>query len=122
MTDQAASTWRARMKSGASPNITSSGLDAHNRPVWIPIHHGRRRKGLVRHGNLSEASGSDAMQSLLQSDERLTAVFVASGTVTFGALAAVRDASLQVPEDVVQSYCPIAGIKHEYRSTRRAPA
>jgi DNA-binding LacI/PurR family transcriptional regulator len=55
---------------------------------------------LVRHGNFSRASGYDAMQSLLRLAERPTAVFVGSDTVAFGALAAIRDAGLQAPDDV----------------------
>jgi LacI family transcriptional regulator, galactose operon repressor len=55
---------------------------------------------MVRTGEFSRTSGYDAMQSLLQLIQRPTAVFVGSDTVAFGALAAVRDAGLQVPEDV----------------------
>ena len=57
-------------------------------------------EALVRHGTFSRASGYDAMQSLLQLTARPSAVFVGSDTVAFGAMAAVRDAGLRVPDDV----------------------
>jgi LacI family transcriptional regulator, galactose operon repressor len=55
---------------------------------------------MIRHGDFSRASGYHAMQALLRLAERPTAVFVGSDTVAFGALAAVRDAGLRVPDDV----------------------
>lgn len=57
-------------------------------------------ESLVRHGEFSRSSGYFAMQSLLQLPERPTAVMVGSDQVAFGALAAVRDAGLRVPDDV----------------------
>jgi DNA-binding LacI/PurR family transcriptional regulator len=57
-------------------------------------------QAMVQYGDFSRASGYHAMRALLQSDERPTAVFVGSDLVAFGALAAVRDAGLRIPEDV----------------------
>jgi DNA-binding LacI/PurR family transcriptional regulator len=57
-------------------------------------------EALVRHGNFNRASGYDAMQSLLRLTARPSAVFVGSDTMAFGAMAAVRDAGLRVPDDV----------------------
>jgi LacI family transcriptional regulator len=57
-------------------------------------------EALVGHGDFSRVSGYHAMQSLLLLEERPTAVFVGSDTVAFGALAAVRDAGMRVPDDM----------------------
>jgi LacI family transcriptional regulator len=55
---------------------------------------------LVRYGDFDPASGYKAMHSLLSDTPRPSAVFVASDTVALGALAAIREAHLQVPEDI----------------------
>jgi LacI family transcriptional regulator len=45
-------------------------------------------------------SGYRAMQTLLAVKPRPTAVFVASDVVAFGAMAAIRDHHLSIPEDI----------------------
>ncbi|MFQ5352683.1 MAG: LacI family DNA-binding transcriptional regulator [Candidatus Binatia bacterium] len=57
-------------------------------------------ESLVRFGEFSRASGHAAMQSLLTLPDRPTAVFVASDLVAFGVLTALREAGLQVPNDM----------------------
>jgi len=57
-------------------------------------------ESLVRYGEFSRASGYEAMQSLLQLPERPTAVFVASDVVAFGAMAALQDANVRIPEEM----------------------
>ncbi len=54
----------------------------------------RRRFGFV------EATGHEAMQKLLRQEPRPDAVFVASDIQALGALRAVEEAGLRVPEDV----------------------
>ncbi len=58
----------------------------------------------VAFANYSADSGADAMRSLLaRSDRRrppFTAVFCGNDTVAFGAMSALRDAGLRVPDDV----------------------
>jgi LacI family transcriptional regulator len=54
---------------------------------------------LVIEANFDAASGRRAMSRLLQRPD-LTAVFVASDVVAFGAMAAIREAGLRVPEDI----------------------
>jgi DNA-binding LacI/PurR family transcriptional regulator len=54
---------------------------------------------LVVEANFDAASGRRAMARLLEQPD-LTAVFVASDVVALGALAAIREAGLRVPEDV----------------------
>jgi LacI family transcriptional regulator len=53
---------------------------------------------LARHGDFSQEGGYQAMQALLP--YRPDAVFVASDMMALGALRALRDASLRVPEDI----------------------
>jgi len=57
-------------------------------------------ESLVRYGHFSRASGYAAMESLLKLSERPTAVFVASDVVAFGALTALRDAGIRVPDEI----------------------
>jgi len=55
--------------------------------------------GLVVEANFHAASGRSAMAQLLERTD-LTAVFVASDVVAFGAIAAIREARLRVPNDI----------------------
>jgi len=57
-------------------------------------------EGLVRYGDFREESGRVAMKQLLDLPEPPTAVFVASDLVAFGALVAIRQRGLIVPDDV----------------------
>lgn len=50
--------------------------------------------------SFTDQGGYAAMQALLQLPQRPTAVFAASDVVAFGALQAIRDAGLRVPEDL----------------------
>ena len=65
---------------------------------------GRRLKpeaSLVRQGNFTAESGYETMRSILGAGRRLpTAVFVASDTVAFGAMMALRERHLRMPQDV----------------------
>lgn len=53
---------------------------------------------LVAEGDFSQASGYNAMQKLL--DEKPDAVFVASDLMAVGAQRAIREAGLQMPDDI----------------------
>jgi DNA-binding LacI/PurR family transcriptional regulator len=55
---------------------------------------------LVRFGNYSAQSGFDAMKSLLQQQPRPTALFAGNDTIALGAMAAIREHGLRIPEDV----------------------
>ncbi len=58
-------------------------------------------ESLIRHGDFTAQSGFDAMNDLLKEKKgRLTAVFVASDTVAFGAMRAIDAAGLRIPEDI----------------------
>ena len=55
--------------------------------------------GLIVEANFDAASGRRAMSRLL-GHRGLTAVFVASDVVAFGAMAAMREAGLRIPDDI----------------------
>jgi DNA-binding LacI/PurR family transcriptional regulator len=57
-------------------------------------------QALVRYGNFTVESGAQAMAELLRLNPRPSAVFVASDTVAIGALQAIKDAGLRVPQDI----------------------
>ena len=55
---------------------------------------------LVRYGGLSAQSGYEAMMSLLDSAPPFTALFAGNDTVALGAVAAIHQRGLRVPEDI----------------------
>jgi LacI family transcriptional regulator len=57
-------------------------------------------RSLVRTGDFREAGGFKAMQQLLEMRPRPDAVFIANNRMTAGALQAIDEASLGVPEDI----------------------
>lgn len=57
-------------------------------------------KALIKAGNYTPASGYEAMKALLQLTPRLTAVFVASDVVAMGAILAIKEAGLHIPNDI----------------------
>ncbi len=66
--------------------MADAGLEV--RPEWI------------EHGEFHEDHGRVAMQRLLQTSPRPTAVFAASDTMAMGAIMAIQEAGLSVPDDV----------------------
>ena len=67
----------------------------------LPIDETRICSGkTVKHGGFSEESGYEAMQELLALDPPVTAVFASSDAQAIGAWKAVRDAGLDVPNDI----------------------
>ena len=59
-----------------------------------------RDEGLIEEGAFDAASGHGAMARLLARAGDITACFIASDVVAFGALRALREAGLRVPADV----------------------
>ncbi len=55
---------------------------------------------LVVPGDFSEAAGEAGALQLLQLEERPTAIFAANDGMAIGALSALRDAGVRVPEDI----------------------
>ena len=79
----------------------------------------------VRYGNYSAASGFDAMRSLLASEPHPTALFAGNDTIALGALAAIHQHGLRVPQDIaVVGYddIPIAAYTVPPLTTVRTPA
>lgn len=57
-------------------------------------------ESLIVYGDYKEASGYRGMLTLLERHEDLTAVYVASSKMTYGAIQAVRDSGRSVPENL----------------------
>lgn len=57
-------------------------------------------EGLVEFGEVTAASGYLATQRLLARGTRFTALFAGNDTIAFGAMRALREAGLRVPDDV----------------------
>lgn len=55
---------------------------------------------LVRHGNYSAASGYEAMKQLLRRKPYPTALFAGNDTIAMGAMAAIHEKGLRIPEDI----------------------
>jgi LacI family transcriptional regulator len=82
-----------------APVSTTAGVDRLNGFIEGLALEGRALHPSLRiDGDFSEASGYRSMQELI--GRRPDAVFVASDTMAVGALRALRDAGLRVPEDV----------------------
>lgn len=58
------------------------------------------REDWIRNGDFTEQSGYRAMQEILALSGRPTAVYAARDTIAYGAINAVRDAGLSVPDDI----------------------
>ena len=57
-------------------------------------------KRFIKEGNYTPASGYQAMNALLDITPRVTAVFVASDVVAMGAVLAIKEAGLKIPDDI----------------------
>jgi len=57
-------------------------------------------KELIGIGNFTPQSGFEVMQKLLSSKKLPTAVFVASDVVAFGAMDAIREKGMKIPNDI----------------------
>ena len=55
---------------------------------------------LVAYGDLSAESGYRAMQEILQRQIPFTALFAGNDTLAFGAMKALREAKLRIPDDI----------------------
>lgn len=66
---------------------------------------------LIKIGNFTEESGYQAMNELLRMDKRPTAIFAGNDVIAYGAIKAIRDMGLKIPEDV-----SIVGFDDDYLS------
>lgn len=79
---------------------------------------------LIVEGNFWQGSGQTAMQQLLALPGRPTALFAASDSMAAGALTAIREAGLRVPEDIAVvgfDDSPIAALTTPTLTTVRQP-
>ena len=72
---------------------------------------------LVEHGNWTMESGYRAMKEILGTGKEFSAVFVHNDRMAFGAIRALHEAGLQVPEDV-----SVAGFNNHPLATYSTPA
>ena len=57
-------------------------------------------ESLLQEGTYTPASGFKAMEILLEASPRPTAVFIASDVVSLGAIRAIKQAGLRIPQDI----------------------
>lgn len=57
-------------------------------------------ENLIRIGDFKEQSGYEAMMELLKKNPTITAVYVASAKMTYGAVRAIIDSGLKIPKDI----------------------
>ena len=55
---------------------------------------------LIRYGNYSAESGYKGMMSLLELAEKPTAIFAGNDTIALGAMAAIHERGLRIPDDI----------------------
>lgn len=80
---------------------------------------------LIRQGDYTPASGFEAMNTLLDAPDRPDAVFVASDVVAIGAMQAVKQRGLRIPQDIAIigfDDIPTAGHLDPPLTTIRLPA
>lgn len=65
----------------------------------------------IKVGNFSEESGYMAMQEILNQKERPTAIFTGNDIIAYGAIQAIKDANLRIPDDI-----SIVGFDDDYLS------
>ncbi len=58
------------------------------------------RASLIRVGDYKERSGYENMCSLLDENPDMTAVYVSSSKMSYGAIKAIRERGLEIPEDI----------------------
>jgi LacI family transcriptional regulator len=90
---------RIAMLTGPADTSTSqdrvSGYEAALMHAGLPV-----ELELVRYGAFREASGREMMQGLLSEHSDITAVFAANNAIALGAIEAIADRGLRVPQDI----------------------
>jgi DNA-binding LacI/PurR family transcriptional regulator len=72
---------------------------------------------IIEHGDYSRSSGYEAMQRLLAKDPSIDAVFAGNDLMAAGAIDAIHDAGLRVPEDIA-----VGGFDDSAVATQTTPA
>lgn len=110
----------------AGPSSTTTGAER-----WAGFTDAARAHGLATDKRLlieaeafSEAAGYAATRTLLARGNALTAIFAANDLIAIGALAAIREAGLRVPDDIsIVGFndIPLAGLLEPALTTVRVP-
>lgn len=91
--------WRIGCISGRTEVSTGSErLEGYK--AGLRAHGIRVSRKLIAYGDFRESGGKAAMDELLARPERPDAVFVANNLMTLGALEAIAEAGLRVPDDI----------------------
>jgi len=112
-----------RVATITGPANSTAGID--RKAGYLKAHSERGREldpSLIVEGDFTEAGGYNAMQRLLPASP--DAVFAASDTTAFGAMRAVREAGLRIPENVAIvgfDDLPPAAVSHPRLTTIRQP-
>ncbi|MDH7475733.1 MAG: LacI family DNA-binding transcriptional regulator [Anaerolineae bacterium] len=91
---------RIGLITNAPPQYTASRDRQRGYRLALEAHGIAYDPNLVRYGNFREESGYEAMSQLLKLTERPTAMFVACDLVAFGAMEAIKEHGLAIPEDI----------------------
>ncbi|NME84089.1 LacI family DNA-binding transcriptional regulator [Clostridium sp. SM-530-WT-3G] len=78
-----------------SSNDRIRGYKQALKDAGIPIN-----KNLIVNGEFVEKSGYDAVKKLLSKNIKFTAIFASNDKIAFGAIKAIKEAGLKVPEDI----------------------
>jgi DNA-binding LacI/PurR family transcriptional regulator len=106
---------RSRIATITGPLDTAAGLDRLS--GWrAALASARLEEGPIESGLFTPTSGAEAMQRLLDSGERIDAVFAASAQMAAGALEVLRSHAIRVPYDIA-----ITSIDNNYFSTSATP-
>lgn len=84
----------------ATPNYTAAADRLQGYKLALSNHNLLADDRLVRFGDFDPRSGYRAMRGLLSVRPRPTAVFVASDVVAYGAISAIAEAGLSIPDDI----------------------
>lgn len=74
-------------------------------------------RGLIKEGSFDSRSGYEMMKELLEDKEKPTAVFAASDAIAVGAMKAIFEEGLRVPEDI-----SVAGFNDDEMSSFTTPS
>lgn len=66
----------------------------------LESHHLPLDETIIREGEFTERGGYEGMKGLLKISPRVTAVFAANDLMAFGAIRAIREAGLSIPEEI----------------------
>lgn len=84
----------------AAPNYTAAIDRLNGYKSALRKHKLQENDQFIRFGDFDPHSGFRAMNGLLSVNPKLSAVFIASDVVGFGAIAAINDAGLSIPQDI----------------------